>query len=135
MSDTDKDKPYWVTAEWWEPVHRNCEYDDRAGRWWPPNRGPRRVCDLPDRPVVTRPERVTWRGSSRRLGCHWEADDRRHPFSSPPKWYRDHRWNNPQRRQVRDVGRRAVADYRANGGTDVELPTAHHRNGARWDWE
>jgi hypothetical protein len=135
MSDTDKDKPYWVTARWWEPEHRHCQHDARTGRWWPPHRGARRVCDLPDRPVITRPGRVTWRGGYRRAGCHWEAVNDRHPFSSPPRWFRDHRWANPQRVAVRDLGRRAAAEYRAGRVVEVELPVNQHRHSARWDWE
>ncbi len=130
MSDTTKDKPWWVLSTWWEPEHRHCPHDARTGRWWPPLRGARRVCDLPPAPVVQRPPTIT-----RSTGCIWWPVDRRHPFTSPPKWFRDHRWANPQRVAVRDLGRRAAAEYRAGGPVDVELPATQHRHGARWDWE
>lgn len=127
MSDTDKDKPYWVTASRWEPEHWNCQYDERRRR-------PLRECDLPARPVVRRPERLTWRARND-WGCHWFPDDRRHPFSPVPRWYVQHVWTNVERRSVRDSARQAVAEHRATGEVDVELSVRQHRHGATWFWE
>lgn len=48
MSRTDKDLPWWVVAEWWEPNHWRCEHA-RSG--WGGMRL-ERDCDLPADPVV-----------------------------------------------------------------------------------
>lgn len=132
MSRTVKDKPWWVTASWWEPYHRDCPDDVPRSRWWP-RRGEQRRCDLPARPVIRHPD---WVGRRRAVvGCIWVPDGSGvHPFRPVPKWFRDHRWNNPQRRAVRDVGRAAAAEYRADGHVDVEMPAGRHRHSARRSW-
>ncbi len=132
MSRTDKDMPYWVTAEWWEPEHWHCENVTPWLRQWGA-RGPRRACDLPDQPVVAPPVRHTWRGRSMKT-CTWVPDDNRHPVGRAPRWYIHHTWTGPQRVKVRDRGRRAIAEYRATGEVDVELPRRQHRHGANWYW-
>ncbi len=133
MSKTAKDRPWWVKAELWEPYHRDCPNDVPRSRWYPP-RGPGRECDLPAEPVVQHPY---WFGRRcREVGCIWIPDDTGvYPFRSVPKRFRDHRWTNPQRRAVRDVARRAAAEYRAHGQVDVEMPEGRGRHSARWDWE
>ncbi len=124
MSDTDKDKPYWVVAAWWESVHWGCPTDVHRRRVV-------RDCDLPVGPVIHRPERL----GGRRAHCRWEPDYRGPVFRHVPRWYVNHVWNGPQRRTVRDTGRRAVAEFRATGAVDVEPPVGQHRHGARWLWE
>ncbi len=122
MARTVKDRPWWVQAEWWEPYHQRCAAVSRWGR----------RCDLPARPRLRRPD---W--YSRRVwpsGCFWAPVDERSPIAAPPRWFRDHRWTNVQRVAVRDLGRRAAAEYRATGQVDVDLPVGQHRHGARWDW-
>ncbi len=131
MSDTVKDKPWWVRADWWEPYHYDCVNDVPRSRWWPRRREVR-GCDLPAGPVVRHPDH--WISRRRVIGCVWVPVSGDHPVTGPPKWFRDNRWTNPQRRVVRDNGRRAVAEYRATGQVDVELPGGQHRHNALCDW-
>ena len=132
MSNTFKDRPWWVSAAWWEPVHDGCQHDVPRSRWYP-WRGERRECDLPAAPVLRRPQRRRW---SRRIAqCGWWPVDERHPFRHAPKWFIDHVGRDVERTAVRDRSRRAVAEYRATGGVDVELPVDQHRHQGRWLWE
>ncbi len=131
MSDTDKDKPWWVTAEWWKPEHWNC--DRSMHRRWGMH-GPRRECDLPAAPVVEPPRRYSWRG--RHLTrCVWYPDNQRHAFAPVPRWFVHHVWTNVERVSVRDDCRRAAAEYRATGQVDTEPSVRQHRHGATWYWE
>lgn len=137
MSRTDKDAPYWVSAEWWEPNHWGCEYDVphgvrlvRIARSL--RRGARRACDLPDRPVCHRPGFSAWRHGPR---CIWEPEYRGYPFSHVPQWYVHHVWTNAERRSVRDDCRRALAERRAGGEVETEPSVRQHRHGAKWYWE
>jgi hypothetical protein len=35
MSRTDKDTPWWVAAEWWEPDHWRCDrVHENPGWFW-----------------------------------------------------------------------------------------------------
>lgn len=131
MSRTDKDLPYWVAAEWWEPWHVRCRHDSilpTAGR-----------CRLPPVPVRRRPVPITWR--ARKVRCEWLPCDDVLPDGRPRRWYSQpprlfirHVWSGPQRRTVRDLGRRAAAEYRATGQVDTELPVRQARHGAHWVW-
>jgi hypothetical protein len=135
MSDTDKDKPRYVVAEWWEPRHIGCQ------EAWPLRRWQGRIpsdheCDLPSDPVVGYSR--TWSLDS---GCHWvpawpRRGDRfyRRPYPHPPRWFVRHVWWGPERVATRVDGRRAVAEYRATGDVDVEPRLYQHRHGARWQW-
>jgi hypothetical protein len=127
-----KDRPWWVSAEWWEPFHDGCQFDVPRNRWRP-WRGPRRLCNLPARPVVRRPERTRW--FKHVPSCAWWPVSEVHPFRHAPKWFIDHVGHNVERTAVRDRGRRAVAEHRATGTVDVELPVAQHRHQGRWLWE
>ncbi len=132
MSKTLKDRPWWVKATWWEPVHDGCQFDVPRSRWFP-WRGPRRVCDLPAVPVVRRPTRT--RQFKHVPMCFWWPVSEVHPFRHAPKWFIDHVGHDVERTAVRDRGRRAIAEYRATGDVDVELPVDQHRHQGRWLWE
>lgn len=43
-------------------------------------------------------------------------------------------WTGPDRYRVRVATRAAISDIRANGETDIEVPTDQHRHGAQWQW-
>ena len=116
MSDTDKDKPYWVTAEEYMPFH-TCQSPYRT-----------RKCNLPAEPVR---RKRTWRTANRE-GCVWTPVWDRHSMPAVPKWYVDHIYHNPQRRAARDNGRHAVAEYRATGTVDRVYGTDQARGAARW---
>ncbi len=121
MSNTDKDKPYWVTAVWWEADHWLCE-NDVPRRWY---RGGR-TCDLPDRPVRQHPEH-------RRTGrCTWQAEwpfrDRYRYTRPPTREERRAGWHGPQRAAVRDECHAAVAEYRGSGRVDTIPTTRQHRH-------
>lgn len=132
MSRTDKDAPYWARARW-VPEHTiRCN----AGR---------DVCDLP----LTRPAgppvhhngQYYMRHGMWGLGwprnCEWMYEDRRdyqQKCGGVPKWFRDHRWTNPDRVRVRDESRRAVAEHRATGEVDIIHTVRQHRHGAAWDY-
>lgn len=130
MSRTDKDAPYWAHARW-VPEHTiRCN----AGR---------DVCNLPTVRQAGGP--VKWNfaravlggGYSHREQCIWAFEDRRtyqHQCGGVPKWFRDHRWTNPDRVRVRDEGRRAVAEHRATGEVDIIHTVRQHRHGAAWDY-
>lgn len=131
MSDTDKDKPDWVAAEVWEPVHYDCTHDVPRRRWQR-RIGPVRDCDLPERPTRIRPERLSWR-TYRNPGCTWapvEPHGRRPWYQTAPGWYRDHVWLQPERALVRVQLRRAVTEHRATGEVDVVPSVRQHRHNA-----
>lgn len=128
MSRTDKDTPGWVSAVWYPQHHPSC--------------GRRRPCDLPQLslrhgrslPPARWARRITLGWFTR---CEWVYDwprTSRGGQGSPPRWYINYVWEGPQRRIVRDRARRAVAEYRATGAVDVELPTGQHRHRAGWLW-
>lgn len=129
MSDTDKDKPQWVTAEWYEAYHMCGDHHTRWGRY-------EGSCTLPDEPVRMRENRWKY---SRGLGCHWTPVDRpyrnRWSLAHVPRWFIDHVWTAPQRRAARDDSRRAIAEYRATGEVDVIHDTRQARHGAYWMWD
>ena len=123
MSDTDKDKPYWVTAEWYEAWHLCAECPGTAGRF---RAGP---CNLPAEPVRQN-SRIE---ASRTKSCTWMACWERHRWFRPPgkdaiRVY----WNGPQRRAVRDDSRKAIAEYRATGEVNVVHDIRQARHGVTW---
>ena len=128
VSDTDKDKPYWVLAAWWYPYHQGCPHSIVGWPRW--RRWPRRDCDLPDRPAVHHPGLSGWRTGPR---CIWE------PRAEPPAPHARAGqvrmvWTVVERRRVRDACWRAVAEYRAGGGVVVEPSVRQHHHQARRDW-
>jgi hypothetical protein len=136
MSDTDKDKPDWVTAEWWEPVHLHCEHDTTTYY----RTVAKRSCDLPDRPVVTRdrPRFIRWRLRSEPV-CYWaprwERPYHRYAFTNVPRWFVHHVWTGAERASVRDDCRRAATEYRATGEVDTVPSVRQHRHNAVWLWD
>jgi len=130
MSRTDKDTPWWVAAELWEPYHYRCEAA-RSG-WAGMSR--ERDCDLPAEPIIS-----AYRTPRRGLrACLWVPvwapfrNQRRHGQPPPPRWFVDHVWNAPSRRAVRDDCREAAKEYRGTGEIDVVPPTTQHRHCAAW---
>lgn len=134
MSRTDKDTPWWVIADEWSPVHYRCDQAIHS-RWITRDDYYNRICDLPPEPRIKdyhsdrRPRRTT-------KGCRWapEWPKQRRSFGSwsVPKWFVNHVWNGPQRREARDDALLATKQYRATGDVDVVIPTEQHRHGAVW---
>lgn len=112
MSRTDKDLPYWMRATKWRENHYwKCSVGIVA-------------CTIPEfKSFDTR----------RFTSCHWQPlDDVNFWEQAPPKWFLDHVWHNPERRRVRDTARKIIADYNANGDTDLEIAGFQHRHNASW---
>ena len=128
MSNTDKDKPEWVQAEYFEPYHMCSAYSVRS--WQKTNR----PCDLPAEPV-RKNGRSAWRIGT----CAWVPVDKpyrlRWSYRHVPRWFTDHVWIAPQRRAGRDDSRKAIAEYRATGEVDVIHDTRQARHGAHWLWD
>lgn len=134
MSRTNKDEPLFVRATWWEPDHWACPYAVPRN----PFMRYRRYCDLPAEPDPSGYDRTgRWRTRST-WRCRWEpavTDERDHwPPRSVPKWYVDHVTHNPNRRRERDYGRRAIAEHRATGEVDADLPGFQHHHSGAWYW-
>ncbi len=121
MSRTDKDRPWWLRAEWWKPVHVRCVH--ATSPWY----GPLRDCDLTDAPTIARDApRAGVGGIRRNRGCYWWPH---WPFRCTCNYC------NPRfRREVRTAltadGRKAIAEHRATGTVDREPPG--QIAGARW---
>lgn len=122
MSNTDKDMPYWVTAEWYE-AHHTCREHTLTG--WQ-----RRVepCNLPTEPVRQRKTLSAWRTKS----CFWVARWERRPVGVPDRETLREEWHCPQRRAVRDDSRKAIAEYRATGEVDTVHDIRQARHGVSW---
>lgn len=144
MSKTDKTTPWWVQAEWYEPLHRHgCEHQPYHWRWTRYTPWDGKPCDLPSEPVIRdcgpHPTRLNWR---KQTECRWEADQpdayslpgRKLFAIHPPHWLVRHVWNGPERvreRKLNDV----IKDYRANGEVDdFDFANYQHRHGGTWDW-
>ena len=127
MSRTDKDAPDWADATWWEPSHYHCA-EARHGHW---HRGfPFRECDLPARPVRSRPNFFV-----RQSSCIWvPVSRRRSPYSQPPGWFVNHQGTARARVRERTECGIARQEYRATGSVDIDPNVDQHRHGATWDW-
>lgn len=140
MSRTDKDRPYWVDAEYWEPWHYRCGNPNFYYWGYVSRTRPERECDLPPVPLYSHYRNVSFRRNGyKRCGWVpvWEKHDehgRNRPYPPIPKWFIDHVWNNPARVRTRDECRKAVKEYRANGEVDVEPTIDQHHHGAGWLW-
>lgn len=119
MAHTDKDMPYWVTAEWYESYHM-CS----LGTW---NRR-EEPCNLPTTPIRQRRTISAWRAKS----CIWVACWERRRVSIPDRETLRTEWHCPQRRAVRDDSRRAIAEYRAAGEVDIVHDIRQARHGVSW---
>lgn len=132
MSRTFKDKPLHARAAWWEPDHWGCENHLLRSVF----RRKNRTCDLPAEPDPSSYDRAARFGH--RNTCLWL------PVPDPlldracknnvPKWFVDHVSNNPNRRREREYNRRAIAEHRATGTVDTDLPGYQHRHRALWLW-
>jgi hypothetical protein len=131
MSRTDKDRPAWLRSTWWEPDHYRCQHS-----WLARGSGrTTRDCDLPERPVLERPVRATWRTTSRT--CSWVPCHDYYYGYQPggvPTWYVRLEFTGPDRRRVRDELTRARQEHRATGEVDAVPSTTQHRHMARWSW-
>lgn len=122
MSKTDKDRPPWVRAKD-DPNrvashHYRCEVEYPYGSWWA-TRMPRHPCDIDERHAGY---------------CHYFERDRSW-HSAPPRWFRRHRWYDPEHNDVRMDCVKAIKEYRGSGDTDVMPSIQQHRHGASWDWD
>lgn len=114
MSRTDKDQPHWISDHYREVHAIPCIVGKKD-------------CSLPARPNSLIYRRFT--------ACYWKVvPDWKWWMAPPPKWYRDHVWNNPQRVDKRDTLRKAIQEYRATGETDVETRNEQHRHSATWSY-
>ena len=118
MSRTDKDRPHWVTAEWWEERHWGCQVTYYGTT--------QRVCSLPA---------LQRRNPQRSLGqCYWYPVWTYYPHHAPGRDTLRLLYHGPQRRAVRDTGRKALAEYRATGTVDVLHDTRQARHSVGyWD--
>ncbi|MBF9133351.1 hypothetical protein I0C86_30975 [Plantactinospora sp. S1510] len=129
MSDTDKTKPLWVRATWYEP-HHLCR--QRAGTRW----GRQYDCDLPSEPVRQRPDgrrrarpRCRWEPIWDRPGVRWWHTGR------PQEWFIRERFTAPDRLRARLDCLRAIKEYQGSGEVAVIPPTTQQRHQARWLWD
>lgn len=138
MSRTDKDKPHWVRAQWYVPVHTYCQFDDVRWGWHRFPDGPRE-CNLPETPVYGDYKAPRWRNRTS-WDCYWEAQ---WPFCKrycctrgPKKSERSLGWWGPDRRLVRDQCRKALQEYRGSGDVEIVVSTQHHNHGPNkgWGW-
>ena len=126
MSRTFKDRPWWMRATWWKPVHLSCPHDTTSWR----RHGTRRDCDLPDRPIYSRDAPTAGVLRRRGLACYWWPDT---PWFRCTCSYCHPRYPSRDRAALAAFGRRARAEHRATGTVDVDF---HPRaTGPRWcDW-
>jgi hypothetical protein len=129
MSRSDNTQPYWMRAEWYEPIHRCIEHGSGY-------RNRTEHCDLPNNPHRSRPVRFTWKTTKeQRPTCWWEQmrywGEYRF-YDHAPKWFRQHIWSGSQRALVRNQLIRARQEYNGSGDTDVVPSTAQHRHCAAW---
>lgn len=135
MSRTDKDMPWWLLAEEWEPQHSRC-FDMPYNRFWSQDRRVRE-CDLPLEPSVKQYHECT--GRIRRHSkhrCIWVPVWPKwlHRWPSPPTWYINYIDASPTRVKVRDDCILARKQYRATGDVDVVPPVNQHRHCAKWSY-
>lgn len=140
MSRTDKDAPWWVTAERYVPDHRYCQEAGQhtARRWQYSPRGDR-VCDLPAEPIYGNPRiRARWRGLGGEQHCTWEAEwpwRLRYRYTwGPTREDRHLGWWGPDRRLVRDECRKAAQEFRGTGVVEIAVSTRHHTHSPAKGW-
>ena len=124
MSKTDKDRPYWVRCNDSTERRRIRHYHHD----W--RRKEELECDLID--PAPRAARASSYVSRR---CHYEPAvwTLRDMFGKTvPKWYVDHVYHNPLRRDARDVLREAAKEWNATGDTDLEPVNRQGRGSAQW---
>lgn len=132
MSRTDSHMPHWATCTWYLPVHLRCENSTRTH--WSITQSIRHACDLPVRPVRSRPVLSAWL-RSQGTRCYWEPDwTGVSPWPRPPRWFVEHHYHNVERRRSRDGLRDAAAEWRATGHVETVPEPRQARGGARWAW-
>lgn len=136
MSRTDKDAPWWVRSEYYEPAHYFCQFDIFRIFGWHRFPDGRRSCDLPSEPFRERHRNYV----SQRNGpsCMWAAEwPRRWRYNytwGPSREDRHLAWYGPDRRRARDMLIEAAKEYRGYGDVDVIEPTWHHRHASMKGW-
>jgi hypothetical protein len=130
MSRTDKDAPWWVQAEYWEPLHAvSCEF--YIGYF----RREYRACNLPPAPI--RQDQSHPRSYIRTAPCSWVAvmpHKDRYRYTRPPTREDKHLgWWGPDRRKVRDLMVSAKQLYRGGSDPDIITPR-HHRHASNCGW-
>lgn len=124
MSRTDKDTPWWMQAQWYEPVHRRCSTSH--GHWFlygdyrygsgvrQPELRP--VCDLPEDPLEKRDGR--WWHFDR---CHWRPVDRVYRWGATPAAKAEMKlWHRAVRREMNVLCHRSR--WYQETGTDFTEP-------------
>jgi hypothetical protein len=144
MSKTYKTNPWWVTAEWWRPVHDlRCENHTHI-RCIGHRRSGSEVleCDLPAEPVVQHFRTIGWRGRSHdvRPRCRWEPDVPSYYSAAGARYWPRERYVKEQANQIERSIRAAWRTVRQEllqvsigDLDDVELPDPRHRHFAMWD--
>lgn len=134
MSRTDKDTPYWYAKKYKadhycsEHQHVECDlpkYPIKHSSTAHHVKYARRVREQGNVPPENWTTRCTWEPSKPEWTQKWWQ-------SSPPKWYRDHVWNNRERTRMRGEFREALKDYNANMDIDKEIQSFQHRHNAIW---
>jgi hypothetical protein len=135
MSRTTNTTPYWVRAVWFEPYHVCRQYHSRSWQKWNDD------CNLPAEPVRQHPQAVRQECRQYRYSrCYWtpiydHANRWPHgPSAGPPKWFRQHHWDNMIRTLLRAQLGEARKQHRGSGDIDIIADTRQHRHGAGWDW-
>lgn len=134
MSRTDKDAPWWVRVEYYEPVHSGCPNLRPPRKFWQWRLGVGvRECDLPETPM-----RYNWRTAPRRTRwdhCTWEplGWDRKY-YTRPPR--RDDRrvyFHGPNRRVMRDFCVKVRREYAGSGDVEAVEPGPRRSQLDWWD--
>ena len=128
MSRTDKDTPWWVQSDWYEPFHLSCENELRTYGREP------RACDLPAEPTRSH-YRVAWR-KPETWHCKWEAIwPRRYRYTPPTRCKRHLEWWGPDRAMVRDLVHDARKQHRGSGEVEILRPEpGNHRHASKRGW-
>jgi len=124
MSRTDKDMPYWVQCEWFEPRHYfRCI--NAPGRFFTRTH----TCDLPPAPT-----RSHARGPWRAKHCQWVAVESRpyHLYSGEPTWYDRQIYHRMTRQRVRLQTEECIREYNTDGEIDTLPETTRIPEWFRW---
>lgn len=131
MSRTDKDLPYWVRAEWFEPVHLCGWY--RTWAYHPGDRTHGKVswrfrgeCDLPPGPVPKTDRNHSLRT---RTKCYWAPEflDTQAKYCMHKRESRRLFFHKPMRNKERLAAREIKY-----GNIDYEYPDGRGRHSVLW---
>ena len=136
MSRTDNDTPPWLYQPL-EPYHVCRQFHSRFWQRFRDN------CDLPTEPPQTWDR--NWANSLHASQhCRWMVAYLDYPERKYRYWARRYgprmrpythtTFYGPDRAQARDRARQAIADFRANGDTDIEPEKRQHRHSVQWWW-